>query len=83
MQSNGFGRFEQSIVVQVDEHHSSKIENTYQGASPWQRRGKNTFAMSRLSARKGDDEEVVWHMSTLLKELPDGAWSIDWKRSNY
>ena len=83
MQSNGFGRFEQSIVVQIDEHHSSKIENTYQGASPWQCRGENTFVLSRLSARKGDDEEVVWHMSALLRPLPEYAWSIDWEKSQY
>lgn len=83
MQSNGFGRFKQSIFVEIDGPHSSKIENIYQGVSPWQRRGKNTFVLSRLSARKGDDEEVVWHMSALLRPLPEDAWSIDWEKSQY
>lgn len=83
MQSNGFGRFKQSIFVEIDEHHSSKIENTFQGANSWQRGDENTFVLSRLSARKGDDEEVVWHICALLRPLPEDAWSIDWEKSQY
>ncbi|WP_111817770.1 hypothetical protein [Agrobacterium sp. CFBP2214] len=83
MKSNGFGRFEQRIIVHIDQQYASLIESQNGGVSRWKFDGRRTFVWSRLSTRKGDDEGIVSHLSTLLKDLPESAWNIDWKRSQY
>ncbi len=83
MKSNGFGRFEQRIVVHVDQQYVSLIESQNGGRNTGQYDAQHTFVWSRLSTRKGDDEGIVSHLSVLLKDLPEDAWHIDWKRSYY
>lgn len=83
MKSNGFGSFKQQIVVHVDQGPASLFENHSSFAKKGTIDGRHTFVWSRLSTRKGDDEGATSHLSAVLKNIPENAWSIDWGNSLY
>ncbi|WP_105436503.1 hypothetical protein [Neorhizobium tomejilense] len=86
MKSKGFGRTEQTIIVTVApsdaEAVAKKLDARMLPAVP-----DSTFTAvewKRITVRRGDDDDIVWHLNVALRELPETIkWNIDWRASTY
>ena len=84
MKSNGFGRHEQTIIIRVDGEHARHASNCLK-SEPFRvddGGGHHDFAFTRLTTTRGDDEDIVYDVDTLLG-LSAGTWSILWDESEY
>ncbi|MET4687706.1 hypothetical protein [Sinorhizobium fredii] len=85
MKSNGFGRWEQKIVVHVDKESRDRVAAILGIASfkeAWNP-ARAYFEWTRLATKRGDDEDVVWELSGLLGIGGSPDWNIDWDASEY
>ncbi|WP_457587229.1 hypothetical protein [Ensifer canadensis] len=85
MRSNGFGSSRQKIVVNVDAGHCEEVAKKL-CVSGFKKQGKPErayFEWARFTTRRGDDEDVVWHLSLLLGAGVHDGWEIDWDSSEY
>ncbi|MCY1220874.1 hypothetical protein D9M68_402690 [compost metagenome] len=87
MESNGFGSWRQKIIVHVDARHSEEVAKKLCVSGPFKKHGKPErayFEWTRLTTRRGDDEDVVFELSMLLGIPPSKSdWHIDWDSSEY
>ncbi|MCA1442681.1 hypothetical protein I6F07_21150 [Ensifer sp. IC4062] len=85
MKSNGFGSWEQRIVVSVEKEHAPRVAAKL-GIDPFKEAGepgRAYFAWTRLSMRRGNDEDIVFDLSMLLGIDGEGNWKVDWSESEY
>jgi hypothetical protein len=85
MKSNGFGSWEQRIIFHVDKEHEDQVA-TRLGIRPFKEAGepvRTYFEWTRLTARPGNDEDVVWDLSMELGIGDVIDWKIDWDASDY
>ncbi len=86
MQSNGFGRRNQKIVVTVGKQHAELVGKKL-GIAPWKESGdppRVYFVWERLTVRPGNDEDVVFDLSAKLADAQEKIdWHIDWRASEY
>lgn len=87
MKSNGFGRWRQKIIVHVDGRHSEEVARKLDACGPFKNPGnpeRSYFEWTRLTTRRGDDEDIVFELCMLLGGPSDRYdWHIDWKTSEY
>lgn len=85
MKANGFGSWEQKIIVHVDKQHADQVAAKL-GLAPVKEAGDPVrvyFEWSRLTTTPRDDEGVVWDLSALLGLDEAVDWTIDWAASDY
>lgn len=86
MRSNSYGRWEQTIIIDVEESAACKLGSAL-GAEPFVKFGVSSRAFlvwKRLTTRPGNDEDVVWDIWIALSHLDgDIDWRIDWRCSDY
>ncbi|WP_336377135.1 hypothetical protein [Agrobacterium sp. CCNWLW32] len=82
MSLNAPNRWKQMIAVSIDQQYSAKAARLF-GTPAISTQGRHNFIWARFTSHRGDDERVVWDLSTLLNDLPEDAWYIDWKNSRY
>lgn len=86
MKTNGFGRWNQRIVVTVGKEHSELVCKKL-GIAPWKESGdppRTYFVWERLTVRPGNDEDVVWDLTEQLQDAQNVLdWRIDWRASDY
>lgn len=84
MKSNSYGRFIQQIVFHVDSEHAEQVASKL-GIESFKEVGEPLrayFAWTRLTPRPGNDEDVVWDLTSLLDGRTD-FWEIVWSDSDY
>ncbi|MCS5597952.1 MAG: hypothetical protein NZ828_11940 [Alphaproteobacteria bacterium] len=83
MKSNGFGRFEQTIIIRVDGEYAQHASNCLK-SEPFRivGDGHHDFIFKRLTTTRGDDEDIVYDVDAMLN-LKFGTWSILWGESEY
>ncbi len=83
---NGFGRWQQTIMFHVPKRHS-RIVSDQLGLTPIETLdddGRASLKWTRLTVRPGNDEDVVWDLSTQLQDAQNVLdWGIDWRASDY
>lgn len=86
MKSNGFGRWNQKIVVTVAKQHAELVGKKL-GLVPFKEAGdpaRAYFVWERLTVRPGNDEDVVFDLSAKLADAQEKInWHIDWRASEY
>lgn len=86
MKSNGFGRFQQKIIVHVANDHAEAAGRKL-GLEPFKTEGdpaRAYFEWTRLTARPGNDEDVVFDLFMMLGDTHDDIdWHIEWSASTY
>lgn len=86
MKSNGFGRFQQKVIVHVAEDHARAVAEKLR-LEPFKTEGdpaRAYFEWTRLTARPGNDQDVVWDLAMMLGESSEPIdWHIDWSASTY
>ncbi|KSV85303.1 hypothetical protein N183_02350 [Sinorhizobium sp. Sb3] len=85
MRSNGFGRWEQRIIVHVSKEHSEQVAAIL-GVAPFKESGSPVrayFEWSRLTTSPGDDGDIICDLSALLGMDDPLSWKVDWKESEY
>lgn len=85
MKSNGFGSWEQKIIIHVDKGHANQAAAKL-GVAPLKEAGDPVrvyFEWTRLTTTPRDDEEVVWDLSAILGLDGTVDWTIDWAASDY
>lgn len=86
MKSNGFGRFQQKVIVRVPKDHA-KVAGEKLGLAPFKETSDPArvyFEWTRLAVRTGNDEDVVFDLAVMLGEAHETIeWQIDWKNSVY
>lgn len=86
MKSNGFGSMEQSLVIHVPREQAPQLESLLDCVA-WKQEcdeERSYFLWRRWSTRAGDDEDVVFELSTHLDRAADKLdWKIDWVVSEY
>lgn len=86
MESNGFGRWNQKIVVTVAKQHAELVSKKL-GLVPRKEGGDPArvhFEWTRLTVRPGNDEDVVFDLSAKLNDAQQKIdWQIDWRASEY
>ncbi len=84
--SNGFGRWQQTIVLHVPNRHSQTVSDRL-GLTPIETQdddGRASFNWTRLTVRPGNDEDVVWDLTEQLQDAQNVLdWRIDWRASDY
>jgi hypothetical protein len=75
-------RWKQKIAISVDQQYSTTAAKLL-GTPAISTQGRHSFIWVRFTSHRGDDERVVWDLSTLLNDLPEDAWYIDWNNSRY
>ncbi|MGK9287144.1 hypothetical protein [Sinorhizobium meliloti] len=87
MESNGFGSWRQKIIVHVDGRHSEEVARKLCASGAFKKQGKPErayFEWTRLTTRRGDDEDVVFELCMLLGNPPSQYdWHVDWDASEY
>ena len=82
--SNGFGRFEQQIVFSIQEGQRESLPDDLDmvpladHSSPL----RSFYLWRRWSARKGDDEDIIFALSATLG-IDRTDWNVDWSQSIY
>lgn len=87
MKSNGYGSWRQRVIVSVDGRYSEEVASKLGKCKPFKRQKspeRAYFEWTRLTTRRGDDEDVVFELCILLG-VPPGEydWHIDWNESEY
>lgn len=86
MKSNGFGRFQQKVIFHVAKDHAKAVAEKL-GLEPFEIEGdpnRAYFEWTRLTARPGNDEDVVIDLFTMLGDTHDDIdWHVDWRASEY
>lgn len=87
MESNGYGSWRQRVIVSVDSRYSDEVARKLDTSEPLKKQGtpeRAYFEWTRLTTRRGDDEEVVLELCVLLDVPPSQYdWHIDWDASQY
>jgi len=83
MKSNGFGSLVQKIEFKVPVSQAAKVASylTTEDNIQDDNVGSASFTMQMLITKPGDDEMVVWKLTTMLP--PDIRFRIDWNKSEY
>ena len=83
---NGFGRWQQTIVLHVPNRHSQTVSDRL-GLTPFKKEDapdRSFFEWRRLTTRPGNDEDVVWDLTERLNDSrSELEWIIDWQSSNF
>ena len=84
MQSNGFGSFQQRIVVRVDAEHVDMFAEAFD-TKPFRTTSEHSdFNVSTSSRKRGDDETIMYDIDHRLPDLPSfKGWKILWDESSY
>jgi hypothetical protein len=84
--SNGFGRWQQTIVFHVPKRHCELVSARL-GITPLEvsdTPDRISFRWSRWTVRPGNDEDVVWDLALQLQDGPNELdRKIDWEASSY
>lgn len=86
LSSNAFGRFQQQIVfsIQRGQRESLPDDMDFAPLADYSLPPRSFYLWRRWSARRGDDEDIVFELSTILGTREDSPdWQIDWKASAY
>jgi hypothetical protein len=86
MKSNGFGSWQQSIVIRAPLVSAEAIAERLAARAQLdeQDMSKASVVWTRWTVHSGDDEDVVVELWGLLAELAETAeWHIDWRASAY
>ena len=83
MDTNGHGCWRQVVIVNVARHDSEKAAQMLTAPLPdGGESDRVAFKWERWSKRRGDDEDIVFELSSIL-----GArgidWQVDWSGSVY
>jgi len=84
LKSNGFGSFEQKIVVRVDTNATEAFSEAFD-AQPFRSSPDHSdFIIQTSATRRGDDETILYEIDYALPvDVPLGAWSVKWGESSY
>lgn len=84
LKSNGFGTYEQKIIVRVDTKHVEKFEHAFD-TQPFRTTPKHSdFTIQLRSKKRGDDESVMYEIDNMLPDLPAfQGWEVLWDESTY
>ncbi len=85
LKSNGFGSFQQLIVVRVDKRHLPRLLSQ-PGVEFIEEQADHALVQYPLwTTRPDDDETVVYELRYRFSalEIPFEDWSIDWEHSVY
>lgn len=82
--SNGFGKFEQKIVVRVDSAHADAFAEAF-NTKPFRTLPEHSdFIVQTSSKKRGDDETILYEIDySLPTSIPRNAWTILWDESSY
>lgn len=84
--SNGFGRFNQTIVLRVTLDNCDAVSRRLGNAAAYEAHDSLAakFTWKRSTHRLRDDEDVVFALSTALGDVVEQSnWWIDWAASEY
>lgn len=86
MKANGYGRVEQTIVITVPQSDADtvakKLDAHILPATPVST--SCALVWKRSTIKRGDDDDIVWHLNVALGGLPESIeWNIDWRASIY
>ena len=84
IRSNGYGSFQQRIVVRVETEHVETFAEAFD-AKPFRTTQDHTdFVVQASSRYKGDDETIMYDIDYRLPDLPSfKGWKILWDESFY
>ena len=84
MTSNGCGSFINEVVVRVDTEHVETFSDAF-GVEPFRvLEGCADFSIQLKSARKSDDETMMYEIDYRLPDLPSfKGWSVLWGENSY
>lgn len=84
LESNGYGSFINEVVVRVDTEHIEAFCDVF-GVEPFGvLEGCSDFSIQLKSARKFDDEMVMYEIDYMLPDLPAfKGWKVLWGKSFY
>ena len=84
LKSNGYGSFEQKIVVRVDTEHVETFKEAFD-TRPFRTTDTHSdFIVQTSSKCRGDDETVMYEIDYALPDLPAfKGWKVLWEESEY
>lgn len=82
LKSNGYGSFEQKIVVRVDIEHVDTFASAFD-TTPFRTAPEHSDFIVQTSARSRGDDETIMHMiDYMLPNMqPFKGWEVLWEES--
>ncbi len=83
LQSNGYGSFEQSIMIRVDHECAYNVTQALNVSIRTTHDEYVEFTWKRFTTKLRDDDDIVFEAEMLLSDIVCSCWSIDWEQSFY
>jgi len=82
--SNGYGSFEQKIVVRVDSEHAETFSEAFDTQPFRTTPEQSDFVIQTSAGKRGDDEAVMYDIDYMLPDLPSfKGWQVLWGESRF